>query len=97
MRPLTIFTFTLGVYALSVTGWYQHDTDKNKVRVAKLEKIILMQEKLLLEMQNQPEVNCKENYFEDEDYTYDQFISNRPCPKGRQGPLCHMNSTPEAQ
>ena len=89
--------FVLAVYSLSITGWYQHDTQHNEIRVEKFEKIILMQEKLILEMQNEPSVECKENHFEDEDYTYDQFISNKPCPKGRHGPLCHMNATPETQ
>jgi len=87
----------LAVYALSITGWYQHDTRHNEIQVKKFEKIILMQEKLMLEMENEPTIECEKNYFEDDEYTYDQFISNKPCPEGRHGPLCHMNSTPEAQ
>ena len=87
----------LAVYALSITGWYQYDSGQNKIQVERFEKIILMQEKLMLEMENEPPVECKENHFEDDNYTYDQFISNKPCPEGRHGPLCHMNSTPEAQ
>ena len=87
MRPLSIFTFTLGLYALSVTGWYQHDTEQNKIRLAKLERTILNQEKLILEMENEPPVEC----ISVRPYTYDQWVTERPCPPGKRGPLCHMD------
>ena len=93
MNPMTIFTFALGVYALAITGWYQHDSGQNKIRVEKFEEIILMQEKLMLEMENEPPVEC----ISVRPYTYDQWVTEKPCPPGKRGPLCHMNSTPEAQ
>ena len=91
MRPLTIFTFALGVYALSITGWYQHDTEHNKIRLEKLEKIILNQEKLILEMENEPPVEC----ISVRPYTYDQWVTTKPCPPGKRGPLCHMKGADE--
>ena len=89
MNSLAIFTFTLALYALSITGWYQHDTEQNKIRVAKLERTILNQEKLILEMENEPPVECVSV----RPYTYDQWVTQKPCPPGKRGPLCHMDQT----
>ena len=89
MTPMNVFTFALGVYALSITGWYQHDSEQNKVRVAKFERIIFQQEKIILEMENEPPVEC----ISVRPYTYDQWVTERPCPPGKRGPLCHMDPT----
>jgi len=89
MNPLSVFTFTLGLYALSITGWYQHDSGQNKIKVATLEQTILQQEKLIIEMQNEPPVECVSV----RPYTYDQWVTDKPCPPGKRGPLCHMDPT----
>ena len=89
MTPMNVFTFALGVYALSITGWYQHDSEQNKIQQAKFERIIFQQEKLILEMQNEPPVEC----ISVRPYTYDQWVTERPCPPGKRGPLCHMDPT----
>ena len=89
MSPLHVFTFALALYSLSITGWYQHDADQNKLRVAKFERIIFQQEKLILEMENEPPVEC----ISVRPYTYDQWVTERPCPPGKRGPLCHMDPT----
>ena len=86
MSPLHVFTFALALYSLSITGWYQHEREQSKIQVAKFERIILNQEKMLLEMDNRP-VEC------DRSYTFDQFISDKPCPPGKDGPLCHMDES----
>ena len=83
------FTIALAVYALSITGWYQHDKEQNKIQVEKFEKIIFQQEKLILEMENEPPVEC----ISVRPYTYDQWVTERPCPPGKRGPLCHMDPT----
>ena len=87
MSPLHVFTFALALYSLSITGWYQHDAEQNKVRVAKFERIIFQQEKLILEMENEPPVVCERPY------TYDQWVTSKPCPPGKRGPLCHMDQS----
>ena len=58
------------------------------------EDIIFQQEKLLLEMEQGTLVSCSTEI--DGRGTYDDWISDEPCPAGRHGPLCHMNP-PEAQ
>ena len=89
MNPMGVFTFALGLYALSITGWYQHDAEQNKIKVATLERTIFQQEKLILELQNQPPVECVSV----RPYTYDQWVTSKPCPPGKRGPLCHMDPT----
>jgi len=89
MNPMGVFTFALGLYALSITGWYQYDTEQNKIGVAALERTILQQEKLIIEMQNEPPVEC----ISVRPYTYDQWVTDKPCPPGKRGPLCHMDPT----
>jgi len=89
MNPLGIFTFALGLYALSITGWYQHDSEQNKIKVATLERTIFQQEKLILEMENAPPVECVST----RPYTYDQWVTSKPCPPGKRGPLCHMDQS----
>jgi len=87
MNPMNVFTFALGLYALSITGWYQHDSEQNKMKEATLERTIFQQEKLILEIQNEPPVEC----ISVRPYTYDQWVTERPCPPGKRGPLCHMD------
>ena len=89
MNPLGIFTFALGLYALSITGWYQHDSEKSRQIEAVLERTILQQEKLLMEMENAPPVECVSV----RPYTYDQWVTSKPCPPGKRGPLCHMDES----
>jgi len=89
MNPMNIFTFALALYALSITGWYQHDTGKNKTEVADPERTIFQQEKLILEMQNEPPVEC----ISVRPYTYDMWVTEKPCPPGKRGPLCHMDQS----
>jgi len=89
MNPAGVFTFALGLYALSITGWYQHDAEQNKIGVATLERTIFQQEKLILELKNQPPVECVSV----RPYTYDQWVTSKPCPPGKRGPLCHMDPT----
>ena len=85
----------LSLYGLSVTGWYQYDTEQKDiltVRVAELEGVILEQEKVILEMENAPPVECVVV----KPYTYDQWVTEKPCPPGKRGPLCHM-PTPDKE
>ena len=89
MNPLGVFTFALGLYALSITGWYQHDSEQNKIGLATLERTIFQQEKLILELKNQPPVECVSV----RPYTYDQWVTSKPCPPGKRGPLCHMDQS----
>ena len=82
-------TFALAVYALSITGWYQHESEQNEIERAKFERIIFQQEKLMLEKENEPPVEC----ISVRPYTYDQWVTSKPCPPGKRGPLCHMDSS----
>ena len=90
MSPMNVFTFALALYALSITGWYQHDTDTHGIEVATLERIILQQEKLLIETEGTL-VSC--DVEEKRSYTYDQWVTDKPCPPGKDGPLCHMDGS----
>ena len=82
--------FALALYALSVTGWYQYDKDRNELEVSTLERIILQQEKLLMETEGTL-VSCSTEM--EEKGTYDDWISKEPCPPGKDGPLCHMDES----
>ena len=84
---MNYFVFALALYSLSITGWYQYDREQNAMRVAKFERIILNQEKLMLEMENKPPVKCTRPY------TFDQWVTDKPCPPGKDGPLCHMDES----
>jgi len=88
MNPLGIFTVALGLYALSITGWYQHDTEQNEIVTKELEHTIIEQEKLILELKNAPPVEC----ISTRPYTYDQWVTDKPCPPGKRGPLCHCET-----
>jgi len=81
--------FALALYSLSITGWYQHDAEQHKIEVATLERTIFQQEKLILELKNAPPVEC----ISVRPYTYDQWVTSKPCPPGKRGPLCHMDPT----
>jgi len=81
--------FALALYSLSITGWYQHDAEQHKIEVATLERNIFQQEKLILELKNAPPVECVSV----RPYTYDQWVTSKPCPPGKRGPLCHMDPT----
>jgi len=88
--------FALALYSLSVTGWYQYDKERNESEVVTLERIILQQEKLLMEKEQGELVICSTEMLEEKperSYTYDQWVSDKPCPPGKDGPLCHMDES----
>ena len=87
MSPMNVFTFALALYALSITGWYQHDTGKNRIERATMERTIFQYEKLIMDLKNEPPVEC----ISVRPYTYDQWVTEKPCPPGKRGPLCHMD------
>ena len=80
--------FALALYSLSITGWYQYGKEQNELEVSTLERIILQQEKLLMETEGTL-VSCSTEI--DGRGTYDDWISKEPCPPGTDGPLCHMD------
>ena len=96
MRNYT--TAVLVVYSVVTTAWLSVCFYENKLQQKTHEHIILEYEKMLLEYEVAEGMNCNpvETKTEEKPYTYDQWISSKPCPKGRHGPLCHMNP-PEAQ
>ena len=53
------------------------------------DKVILEYEKVILELKNTPPVEC----ISVRPYTYDQWVTEKPCPPGKRGPLCHMDPT----
>jgi len=85
------WTFALALYSLSITGWYQHDAEQHEIHVRTFERIIMQQEKLILEYELVEPVVCPA--VEERDYTYDMWISEKPCPPGKTGPVCHMDET----
>ena len=84
--------FALALYSLSITGWYQHDAEQNRIELATLERIIMQQEKLMMEKEGALE-KCQADLLAKKSYTYDMWVTQKPCPPGRRGPLCHMDPT----
>jgi len=84
----------LAWYSLAVTGWYQYNMTEN-------ERIVLEYEKLLLLNKEEESivVSCSTELEErtERPYTFDQWVTEKPCPEGKHGPLCHMNTGPEEQ
>ena len=72
----------LAWYGLAVTGWYQYNKTEH-------EKTVFQYEKLIMEMENEPPVECVVV----KPYTYDQWVTSKPCPPGKRGPLCHMDES----
>ena len=94
MRNYT--TAVLVVYSIVATAWLSVCFYESKLQQETSEHIILQYEKLMLEREVAEVMNCDPVETEEKPYTYDQWISSKPCPEGRHGPLCHMNP-PEAQ
>jgi len=88
MMETTVSSLIL-IYGIFMTAlWIEKGQDLD-LEVAKFERIILQQEKLMIEMENEPPVEC----ISVRPYTYDQWVTERPCPPGKRGPLCHMDPT----
>jgi len=88
MMESTVSSLIL-IYGVFMTAlWIEKGQDLD-LEVAKFERIILQQEKLMIEMENEPPVEC----ISVRPYTYDQWVTERPCPPGKRGPLCHMDPT----
>ena len=85
----SIFGQSLFVYAFFLTIWYVVLYNENKQGVEGYEKVILEYEKITLEMKNEPPVECVSV----RPYTYDQWVTEKPCPPGKRGPLCHMDES----
>ena len=81
------FVFALGLIALWV--WYSIQVEQTATTIADLEHTIIEQEKLIIEMENAPPVEC----ISTRPYTYDQWVTDKPCPPGKRGPLCHMDES----
>ena len=50
-------------------------------------------ERLITELKNVPQVDCVSETKPEKPYTYDQWVTDKPCPPGRRGPLCHMDAS----
>ena len=86
----TIFAQSLFVYAFFLTIWYVVLYQENKEEVRAYEKVILEYEKIIYERENPPkDFDC----VIEREWTYDQWISDKPCPPGTDGPLCHMDES----
>jgi hypothetical protein len=79
-------TIWLLVYSLLVTTFAVGSIYERSLTYKEFERTIFEQEKLVLEMSNRPTPVCEKPY------TYDQWISDEPCPVGKDGPLCHMET-----
>ena len=76
----------LAWYSLAVTGWYQYNKAEN-------ERTVLEYEKLLMETENRPPVEEDFDCVIEREWTYDQWVTDKPCPPGTDGPLCHMDES----
>ena len=90
-------TITLVVYSVIATAWLSVCFYENKLQQATHEQIFLEYEKLMLEYEVDAVMNCNpvETKTEERPYTYDMWVTEKPCPEGKYGPLCHMNTGPE--
>ena len=83
-------TIGLAWYAFLVTIWAGVNYNENLMVVDSYEKMILEYEKIIYERENAPkDFDC----VVEREWTYDQWISDKPCPPGRDGPLCHMDGS----
>ena len=83
---------TIGLvwYAFLVTIWAGANYNENLMVVDEYEKVILEYEKIIYERENPPkDFDC----VIEREWTYDQWISDKPCPPGTDGPLCHMDES----
>ena len=80
---------SLIVIGLLVSVWaITSDYERERVEEG-YDKVILEYEKVILELKNTPPVEC----ISVRPYTYDQWVTSKPCPPGKRGPLCHMDQT----
>ena len=83
-------TIALVWYAFLVTIWAGANYNESLMVVDSYEKMILEYEKIIYERENTPkDFDC----VVEREWTYDQWISDKPCPPGRDGPLCHMDGS----
>ena len=87
MKYLSIFALVL--YAFSVTGWIQYNTQEHTLAVAKFEREASKLRIRILELETAEPVECVSKKKE----TYDSWVTSKPCPPGKDGPLCHMDTT----
>jgi len=80
---------TLIMVSLLVSVWAITSDYERKRAEESVDKMILEYEKLIFELENQPPVEC----ISVRPYTYDQWVTDKPCPPGKRGPLCHMDPT----
>ena len=92
-------TVTLLLCSIIATAWLSVSIYENKLLRETHERIVLEYEKMLLEYEVDAVMNCNpiETETEERPYTYDMWITEKPCPEGKHGPLCHMNTGPEEQ
>ena len=77
------------MFGLLVSVWaITSDYERERVEEG-YEKMILEYEKIIFELENLPPVEC----ISTRPYTYDQWVTQKPCPPGKRGPLCHMDQT----
>ena len=83
-------TIALVWYAFLVTIWAGANYNENLMVVDEYEKVILEYEKIIYERENpRKDFDC----VVEREWTYDQWISDKPCPPGTDGPLCHMDES----
>ena len=75
--------------SLLVSVWAITSDYERKRAEEGVDNMILEYEKLIFELENQPPVECVST----RPYTYDQWVTSKPCPPGKRGPLCHMDQT----
>ena len=76
----------LAWYSLAVSGWSQYNKNENKRIVLEYEKLLLLKE------EERILVSCSTE-LEERPYTFDQWVTEKPCPPGKDGPLCHMDES----
>ena len=81
---VSLIVFGLLVSVWAITSDYERDRTEEEYH-----KIIMEYEKLIFELENRPPVECVST----RPYTYDQWVTEKPCPPGKRGPLCHMDPT----
>ena len=80
------------IFAILLVGVWSITSDyESKKANEGYERTLLEYEKLVFELENQPPVEC----ISVRPYTYDQWVTDKPCPLGKRGPLCHMPTTDE--
>ena len=83
-------TIALVWYGFFVTIWAGANYNENLMVVDGYEKVILEYEKIIYERENpRKDFDC----VIEREWTYDQWISDKPCPPGTDGPLCHMDES----